>query len=409
MNRPYGIVLSVLLGAPSFAQIGLDNPGAIDAFLERQVAETPIPGVVAMAVDRDSIIYGSAFGARDVAGGRPMTMDTIFRIASMTKPITSAAVMMLVEEGKVALDDPIGRFFPEFRGKEVIDEFNPDDGSYTTRPATGEITIRHLMTHSSGLGYAFSSHVLQRLTRGESNASATDFPLLHDPGTRWSYGESTRVLGRLVEQVSGQALDTFMQERIFAPLGMTETSYRVPAYMMPRVATVHRLVDGEMVETPNEASIDPAQIQGDGGLNSTAADYAKFIQMLLNGGRASNGRQLLSAATVISMGENHMGDVRVSLQDAAAPQLAKQFPLGAGRDGFGLGFQVTGPPQESYSRAPGSMSWAGIFNTEFWIDPERGVGAVLLMQYLPFYDSDAIATLIGFEQRLYRELEESNR
>jgi CubicO group peptidase (beta-lactamase class C family) len=404
MNRLCVIVLGIALAAPVCAQTYVEDPAVIDSFLEQTITQTPIPGLVAMVVDRDSVLYSGAFGARDVALGRPMTMDTIFRIASMTKPITSVAVMMLVERGEVSLDDPISRFFPEFRNKEVFEAFN-EDGSYAARPATHEITVRHLLTHSSGLGYSFASHTLQKMTDGVFNASAVDYPLLHDPGSRWSYGESTRVLGRLVEHISGDSLDVFMQERIFAPLGMNDTSYRVPAQKMARVATTHRIVDGKMVETANEASIDPAAIQGDGGLNSTAADYLKFVQMLLRGGRTPDGRQLLSEAAVLSMGENHLGDVRVSLQDAALPDLSKHFPLGAGRDGFGLGFQVTGEPAELNARSPGSMSWAGIFNTEFWIDPQRGIGAVLLMQYLPFYDSDAIATLLGFEERLYRQLE----
>lgn len=407
MKRSWALLAGMALSFAASAQTYSRTGGELDALLGRAVDETPIPGLVAMAVDADGVIYEGAFGLRDVAGGAPMTVDSMFRIASMTKPVTSAAIMMLVEQGDIALDDPIGLYLPALADKEVIDEFDRETGEYTTRPAAGPITIRHLLTHSSGLGYGFSSAMLLRMTGGSFDVSASDLPLLHDPGARWTYGESTRVLGRLVERISGQSLEAFMQARIFAPLGMSDTSYRVPPEKMPRVVTVHGLVDGELTETPNPERIDPADILGDGGLVSTAADYARFMQMLLRGGRAADGRALLSEASVRSMGENHLGEVRVSLQDAALPNLAKQFPLGAGRDGFGLGFQITGPHSEPDTRAPGSMSWAGIYNTEFWVDPVTGIAAVLLMQYLPFYDGDAIATLIDFEQRLYRNVDRS--
>jgi len=194
-----------------------------------------------------------------------------------------------------------------------------------------------------------------------------------------------------------------MRERIFEPLEMTETSYSVADESNERVATVHRMTGEGLVETPNESVI-TSPMNGDGGLNSTAGDYVKFIQMFLNGGLATGGTRLLSAATIDSMGEDHIGPLRVMTQTTTNPALSQDFPAGAGRDSFGLGFQITGPHDDRASRAPGSMAWAGIFNTEFWIDPMTGIGAVLLMQYLPFYDDAAIATLSGFEQRIYERL-----
>jgi CubicO group peptidase (beta-lactamase class C family) len=265
------------------------------------------------------------------------------------------------------------------------------------------MTVRHLLTHTSGLGYGFSNPTLAALVGGDPGASVTRFPLLHDPGTRWTYGESTRVLGSLVEEVSGQPLDEFMTERIFVPLGMSDTFYTVPAPKVGRVVTVHRTTPEGLVETPNPAEI-TAPVYGDGGLHSTAADYAKFIRLFLNNGRAPNGMRLLSEATVALMGENHIGAIFVEQQPAALPALTEPFPLGAGRDKFGLGFEITGPHTDRLARSPGSMSWAGIFNTEFWIDPARGIGGVLLMQYLPFYDGAAIETLQGFEHRVYEGL-----
>jgi len=323
----------------------------------------------------------------------------------MTKPVTSLAVMMLVEQGKVKLDDPIEKYLPEYANPQVIDTFYPLDHSYTTRPAIRSISIRHLLTHTSGLGYGFASLTLTQLQGEGPNARPlpSPLPLLHDPGSLWSYGESTRVLGRLVEKLAGQPLDVFMQQRIFQPLGMNDTSYAVPAGKVSRVATVHRWVDGKLVETPNTTEVS-SPVQGDGGLNSTAADYAKFIGLFLRQGRTADGKQLVSSRTIADMGRNHTGNVRVRLQEAAAPALSAVFPLGAGRDSYGLGFQVTGTPAVKDMRSPGSLSWAGIFNTEFWIDPEKGIGGILLMQYLPFYDKAAIETLQGFEQRVYQSL-----
>jgi CubicO group peptidase (beta-lactamase class C family) len=397
------LALAAFAPAATEAQRRLPGSEEIDAYLVAQVRDTVIPGAVALVVDADRILYTGAFGRQDVANDVPMATDTIFRMASMTKPVTSVAVMMLVQEGDIGLDDPVSDYLPAFENLEVIESFDPADKSYTTRPAATPMTVRHLLTHTSGLGYGFSNPTLALLVGGEPGASVTKFPLLHDPGARWTYGESTRVLGTLVEEVSGQPLDEFLAERIFVPLDMSDTFYEVPAPKRVRVATIHRITPEGLVETPNPEVIG-SPVQGDGGLHSTAGDYAKFIQLFLNGGRAPNGTRLLSEATVKLMGENHIGNLRVEQQPAAIPALAEPFPLGAGRDTFGLGFQITGPHTDAQARSPGSMSWAGIFNTEFWIDPARGIGGVLLMQYLPFYDAAAIATLQGFEQRVYRGL-----
>jgi CubicO group peptidase (beta-lactamase class C family) len=398
------VALAALAFAPWIsAQDTLPSSADIDAYLAGVVRDTSIPGVVALVVDADRVVYAGAFGRQNVAAGVPMAEDSIFRIASMTKPVTSVAVMMLVQEGDIGLDDPVSDYLPAFEDKPVIENFNPADKTYGMRPATGPITVRHLLAHTSGLGYAFSNTTLAALAGSDPGASATRFPLLHDPGARWTYGESTRVLGTLVEEVSGQTLDEFMAERIFVPLGMSDTFYTVPGPKTGRVATVHRTTPEGLVETPNPAEI-TAPVYGDGGLHSTAADYAKFIQMFLNNGRAPNGMRLLSETTVALMGDNHIGAIFVEQQPAALPALSEPFPLGAGRDKFGLGFQITGPHRDLTARSPGSMSWAGIFNTEFWIDPARGIGGVLLMQYLPFYDAAAIETLQGFERRVYEGL-----
>ncbi len=394
----------VLLGTGSFAlaaQPAIDKP-ALDSYLAAQVGPPRIPGMVAMVVDAKQTLYLNAFGKQDVAGNVTMRPDTIFRLASMTKPVTSAAIMMLVDDGKLGVDDPVSKYLPEYKGKPVIDKFDAATGKYTTRPAAREVTLKHLLTHTSGLGYAFANTVLTKLQEGTPpNTSSQQFPLLFDPGTRWQYGESTRVLGTVVEKVSGKGLEQFLRERIFVPLGMNETWYTIPAAKNARTATIHRSEGGKLVETPNPPGDIVSPPNGDGGLNSTAADYAKFIQLFLNKGVAPNGKRLLSEKSLALMSSGQTGNVLVQTQQTPNLALSKPFPVGAGRDRYGLGFQVTEKPAIPGCAHPGSLAWAGIFNTEFWIDPAAGIGGILLMQYLPFYDDAAIETLQGFEKRIY--------
>jgi CubicO group peptidase (beta-lactamase class C family) len=398
------VVMLATVAPLAHAQDRLADSARIDAYLRKAVAETHVPGLVAMVADADGVLYTGAFGEQNTAANVPMAADAIFRIASMTKPVTSVAVAMLMEQGDVQLDDPISEHLPAFAGTQVIDTFNAADNTYTSRAAARPITVRHLLTHTSGLGYTFNSEILAALMAGSPGASATSYPLLHDPGAKWTYGESTRVLGALVEELSGQPLEEFMRERIFAPLGMSDTFYTVPEAKRSRVVTVHRMTADGLVEAPNPDGPITSPANGDGGLHSTAADYVKFMQMFLNDGRAPDGTRLLSDASIELMGETHTGAVRVELQQTTNDALSRPFPLGAGRDTFGLGFQITGAHSDAGERSPGSMAWAGIFNTEFWIDPARGVAAVLLMQYLPFYDEAAIETLQGFERRVYQAL-----
>ena len=381
----------------------LRDTEAINEYLDQAVANTKIPGLVALVVDADETLYLRAVGIRNAARNEAMTEDTIFRIASMTKPVATTAIMMLVEDGKLGLDDGIATYVPEFAERRVVTAFDAEHSNWTTRPATTEATIRHLISHSSGLSYGFASEIIHAIGE-EFPGQSEDTPLLYDPGTGWSYSGGIAVVGGVAERIEGMGFDMILRDRIFAPLGMHETSFIVPLSEHGRVATTHALEDGSLVETPNPIDI-RSPVSGDGGLHSTAADYARFIQFILNGGVAPDGQRLLSEEAVRELGRNQLGDVLVNLQDEPMTELARAFPLGAGRDGFGLGFQVTGEHDEATVRSPGSMSWAGIFNTEFWIDPARGIGGVLLMQYLPFYDADAIETLQGFETRVYERLE----
>ncbi|HXR90576.1 MAG TPA: serine hydrolase domain-containing protein [Steroidobacteraceae bacterium] len=360
------------------------------------------PAVVGLIVDRHGVLYEGAAGTLNGSGALPA--NAIFNIASMTKPVTSVAIMMLAEQGKLSIEDPVSKYLPGFDHLQVITKFNPKDGTYETRPAKHVMTVHHLLTHTSGIGYGFTNPIVARLQQG-TQKQEWELPLLSEPGEQWHYSASTRVLGLILEKVTGQDLESWYQEHIFRPLGMTDTSYAVPKDKQARLITPLAHKDGKFEARaggPVPATPTPPY-RGDGGLYSTASDYGIFIRMLLNGGRLGNTR-ILSAKSVREMGRNQIGSVLVTLQPDAMPDLTRPFPLGAGHDKFGLGFQVTAdtPDAQTYRR-PGSLSWAGIFNTEFWIDPRTGLGGVLMMQFLPFYDEGAIRTLREFEASTYRQ------
>ncbi len=380
-----------------------DAKSAISRQLEQAVQRGDTPGVVALVTDRNGTIFEATAGKLD-ARGTPMPADAIFNIASMTKPVTSVAIMMLLEQRKLALEDPVSKYLPGFDKLQVITKFNEADGTYESKPATKVMTLRHLLTHTSGIGYGFSNPTLARLQQGNTK-NEWEFPLLHEPGEKWTYGASTRVLGLIVEKITGSTLEAWYQQNIFKPLGMVDTSFAVPADKQSRMATLHARVDGAIQAQTGAApppTSPPNPSRGDGGLYSTAKDYGIFIRMLLNGGKLGSAR-ILTERSVKLMGENHIGTVVVQQQPVGIARLTKPFPLGAGQDKFGLGFQIAAKSDDSATyRRPGSMSWAGLYNTEFWIDPQRQIGGVLLMQMLPFYDDGAIRTLREFEAAVYR-------
>jgi CubicO group peptidase (beta-lactamase class C family) len=351
------------------------------------------------------VLYEGAAGKLDVAKNVTMPVNAIFSIASMTKPVTSVAIMMLLEEGKLKLDDPVSKYLTGFDDLRVITKFNETDATYETRPAKRAMTVRHLLTHTSGIGYSFTNPIEYRLTQATKKGE-WELPLLSDPGDKWNYSASTRVLGMIVEKITGATLEAYYQQRIFKPLGMVDTSYAVPAANQPRVPTQYSRINGVLEAQPKAPipSTATAPFRGDGGLYSTVEDYSKFVQMLLNGGHLGSAK-ILSENSVKMMGQNHIGSIFVELQPDADKLRTKPFPLGAGHDKFGLGFQIaSSDPQFSKFRSPGSMSWAGIFNTEFWIDPVKHIGGVQMMQVLPFYDDGAIRTLRDFEESVYQNL-----
>jgi methyl acetate hydrolase len=386
---------------------GFSNSGkaALSSQLNSAVSRGDTPGVVALVVGHDGILYQDAAGKLDVAHNIAMPVNAIFSIASMTKPVTSVAIMMLLEEGKLKLDDPVSKYLAGFDNLQVITTFNEKDATYETRPAKRPMTIRHLLTHTSGIGYDFSNPIEYRLSE-KTKKDEWELPLLNDPGDRWNYSASTAVLGMIVEKISGESLEAYFHTHIFEPLGMVDTSYAVPLDKQSRVATKYNRTDGHLKELERSPipATPTAPFRGDGGLYSTAQDYGKFMQMLLNGGHLGSAK-LLRESTVQMMGENNIGSIFVELQPAANSSLTKPFPLGAGHDKFGLGFQITSSdPKYAMFRNPGSMSWAGIFNTEFWIDPVQHIGGVMMMQVLPFYDDGAIRTLRDFEGLVYQDL-----
>jgi methyl acetate hydrolase len=373
--------------------------------LTRAVQRGDTPGLVGLVVDRNGVLFEGAAGKLSPSRPEAMPVNAIFNIASMTKPVTSVAIMMLLEQGKLALEDPVSKYLPGFDNLRVITKFNEKDGTYETRPAKRPITLRHILTHTSGIGYGFSNPIVARLQQG-NNKMEWEFPLLNDPGDKWNYSASTRVLGLVVEKITGQTLEDYYQKNIFQPLGMVDTSFAVAKDKQARVVMPLNHEGGKFEERPGQPvpSTPTPPYRGDGGLYSTVQDYGRFMQMLLNGGHLGPAR-VLTARSVRLMGLNQIGKVFVTEQPAAIPALTKPFPLGAGRDKFGLGFQISeqGPDSATYRR-PGSMSWAGIFNTEFWVDPKTGVGGVLMMQFLPFYDDGAIRALREFEAEVYKGL-----
>jgi methyl acetate hydrolase len=392
------LLITVISAAPTLPQQG---SAAISDVLKTATDRGDVPGAVVAVVNEDGLLYNEAFGKSRTLTDTPMAKDTIFNMASMTKPVTSIAIMMLVDEGKLKIDDEVAKYLPKWKDPLVISRFNAADGTYETRPAKRQITIRHLLTHTSGIGYGFSSPTLTKIMQTTMKPEL-DLPLLFDPGESWAYGASTRVLGHVVEAISGQKIDAFLESRILTPLGMHDTGYLVPATKIPRVVAVSaRGTDGTFVERPVPATL-PAQVQGDGGLYGTASDYGLFLRMLLNRGTL-NGKRLLTERSVKTIFENHMGSVVVQPQESANQTLSRNFPVGAGQDKWGLGFQLAAEKQAN-RRSPGSGTWAGIFNTHFFIDPSRELGVVVMMQTLPFYDEASMKVYAGVEEAVYKNL-----
>ena len=367
--------------------------GRIDGWMDRLVSDGKLPGVSVLVSRRGKIGYFRATGMADIARGVPMQADTMVRIYSMTKPLTSAAIMMLYEEGRFQLDDPITRFLPYFANQCVAVGGNA--ARMETVPAVRAITFRDLLTHTSGLTYGFMASTLvdaqyraigvdfqtADASLGEVVEKAASVPLLAQPGTAWNYSIATDVLGHLVAVISGQSFDSFVQDRLLTPLGMTDTSFIVPAEKIARFAANYvPSVDGlTLFDDPtNSRFTQPGKIpSGGGGLVSTASDYLKFCTMMLNKG-ACEGQQLLGRKTVELMTANHLGGDMGSM---GQKRFSESNYEGVG---FGLGFSVTiDPARAQIVGSPGEYAWGGAASTAFWIDPAEEMIVILLTQLTP--------------------------
>jgi CubicO group peptidase (beta-lactamase class C family) len=378
----------------------------IDQLLTEYTTAKRVPGAIALVLRDGKVVYRKAFGLNDMATQTTLHTDAIFRIASQTKAVTSAGLMMLYDEGKFQLDDPISKYLPAFAHPKVLATFNPKDSTYTTVPAKGEITIRQLFTHTSGISYpvigtkeATAIYAKAGIPSGIGTptgllATSMDalgpLPLMHQPGERFTYGLSVDVLGRLIEVLSGQSLDEYLRSRLFEPLGMKDTYFYLPADKQARLVTLYTedatkqtvpmQALGRMV--PEYPKAKGTYFSGGAGLSSTIDDYSLFLQMMLNKG-AANGHQLLKPATVALMTQNQIGEVN------------------QGDHKFGLGFSITMPQNaKPPGLSAGSYEWGGIFGTTYWVDPEAKLVALVYTQKYPSSTSRDLAS--KFKAAVYR-------
>ncbi len=381
----------------------------IDAALSRAAEAGEVPGVVATAATESGTLYEGAFGLRDLAGGPAMTLDTVFRIASMTKAVTSVAALQLVERGKLQLDQPIGDVLPELAAPQVLEGFDTA-GAPWLRPARRPITLRHLLTHTAGFGYEMWDPDLIRYVQATGRPSVLTgklaslrLPLVFDPGERWEYGINIDWVGRAVEAAAGLSLDLYSQAHIFAPLGMTDTGFVPSADQAARLARVHRRGPDGGLEPITMEMPQREFISGGGGLLSTGRDYLVFLQMLLHQGRF-NGAEVLRPDTVGLMAQNQIGDLQPGIMKTAMPELSNDVDLFPGiRCGHGLASVINMQPGAN-GRSAGTMTWAGLFNSYYWIDPRRRVTGVILTQILPFADPDVVRLYGEFESGIYNAL-----
>jgi methyl acetate hydrolase len=383
---------------------------AVDAVLRRATERGDVPGVVAMAATREGIVYEAAFGRRALPDGAAMTADTVFWLASMTKAVTSAAAMQLVEQGRLGLDRPIADILPELAAPQVLEGFD-DAGEPRLRPARRPITLRRLITHTAGFVYDIWNPEMGRYMALKQvpgiitcENAALSPPLVFDPGERWDYGIAIDWVGKAVERVSGQRLGAYFAEHLFAPIGMRDTGFRLTQNHRTRLAAMHaRAADGTLAPIAFELPQDPEFEMGGGGLYGTAADYLAFERVFLNDGRV-DGQSVLQPATVQLMAANAIGDLTVGRLKSANPASSNDAEFFPGMvKKWGLGFMISTEPVPGGRRA-GSLAWAGLGNTYFWIDRESGVAGVILMQLLPFADPKALALLDAFERAVYAAL-----
>jgi methyl acetate hydrolase len=397
----------------------MQSKAQIDQILRGMSDAEQIPGVVAMAATSRDVIYQGAFGKRDLskddAKENAMTPDSVFWIASMTKAITAAAAMQLVEQGKLSLDEPIGKVLPDLAAPHVLEGFDAN-GMPKLRPAKKPITLRQLMTHTAGFAYGmWNGDMVQYLEKTGTPSVTTckndalKTPLMTDPGTRWEYGISIDFVGKAVEAASGKRLDAYLRDHLFTPLGMSDTGFKIGAAQRKRLVGMHRRnEDGSLSTIPYELEQDPEFHMGGGGLYGTAGDYLKFTQMILNKG-SGNGHQLLKPETVAQMGQNHIGELTMGKMTSAIAFVTNDVDLYPDIvKKWGLSFMIN-TAMTPEGRSAGSLAWAGLANTYYWIDPVRDVAGVILMQLFPFADKKCLEAFAGFERGIYAGLDASQK
>ncbi|MCF4164249.1 beta-lactamase family protein [Zavarzinia compransoris] len=391
-----------------------DMKAAADAVLAATVARTGgvpdsgVPGVVALATDAKGTIYAGAAGRRSLADPAPMTEDTVFAIFSCTKAVTGTAILQLVEDGLLDLDAPARTYVPAIADIQVLDGFC-DEGNPRLRAPKREITTRMLMLHTAGFGYSFFCPNLRDYEEKTGlppiiacARASLDAPLTFEPGEKWQYGISIDWCGLIVEAITGKRLGTVMAERIFQPLGMTDTGFTRRPDMEARMATIHqRMEDGSLVPMPELRLPNEPEVQlGGAGLHSTVGDYGRFIRMWLNDGAGENGR-VLKPETVAMAARNGLGDLKVTPLASAIPTLTRDAEFFPGMPkSWALSFMVNEEPAPT-GRSAGALAWAGLANLFYWIDREQGLGGFWATQILPFADPASVGGYLGFEKAIY--------
>jgi methyl acetate hydrolase len=403
------LVNGVVARAQESTGLGAGPLHHIDAVLDAATTAAEVPGVVALAATDNAIVYEGFFGRRWLHEGPAMTRDTIFRIASMIKPITSVAALQLVERDKLSLDAPVPDIDPALGSPQVLDGFDAA-GTPRLRPAKRPISLRHLLTHTAGFTYrlwdAEAVKYLRAVDRLPSAAKrrAPRAPLMFDPGERWQYGPNIDWVGRIVEFISGEPLDVYFRKNILDPLGMNDTAFIISPRQRAREARVHRRgSDGSLYAEPTERQTARQSFSGGGGIYSTGPDYLTFIRMLMQGG-SFDGARILRPSTVALMGQNQIGKIEVGVLRTTVPALSNDVDFFPGISlKWGLGHMINMQPVPD-GRSASSMTWAGLFNTYYWIDPKRRIAAVFMTQVLPFADTRALHIYRQFERGIYAML-----
>jgi len=377
------------------SEVGMhaDSLRAVTGFLQAAIDSSKIPGAVAMIVKDGALVYNQALGMADMEENKEMDSNHIFRLASMTKPVTSVAILMLAERDSLDVSDPVSEYIPEFADVEVIESVQMSDTTWSARPSDTPVTIHHLLTHTSGVVYGFIDDQLRAVYNkagvpdgtvmdgrniSETMAALGELPLKHEPGTSWTYGLSTDILGRVVEVASGKALDQFFHEEIFEPLGMDSTGFNIEDSMQGEIVAMYRNDEPYSLDRLSQLSVEGSDslgvdsmpeieyFSGGSGLMGTAEDYQVFLQTVLNGGQFGD-VNLFGNEAAVGLTENQIGDLRLGGQDA-----------------FTYGFSLTMPDGNMVNnRMPGRLQWGGLFQTHFWIDPARNSTVVLMSQVYP--------------------------